>query len=71
MCAIALALFIFCCIKSRRAGHKERMLADQEWEKHEMEMAMLKKRMRDDADDDLPMRGYDQKNIAVAHGRYL
>lgn len=69
--AIALAVFFVFCLKSRKAGRIERARADAEWEKHEMEMAMLKKQMRNDGDYDAPIRGYDAKNIASSQGRYV
>lgn len=69
--AIALAAFIFCCIKSRRAGRKEHAAAEADWEKHQMELAMLKQRRREDDDDEMPLHGYDAKITAVERTRWI
>ncbi|THV64681.1 concanavalin A-like lectin/glucanase [Aureobasidium pullulans] len=41
--AIALVAFVFCCIKSRRAGRRERAAADALWEKEMQELAEYKR----------------------------
>lgn len=40
--AVAVVAFVFCCIKSRRAGRRERALADAMWEKDMNELAEYK-----------------------------
>lgn len=57
---IAAAVF---CIMARRSGRRERIAQDAEWEKHEMELAQYKQRMREDADDQVPLRGYNPNNV--------
>jgi hypothetical protein len=41
--AIAVLGFAFCCIKSRRAGRRERAVADAQWEKDMQELAEYKR----------------------------
>lgn len=43
--AILLCLLTFCCIKSRRAGRRERALADAQWEKEQNELQSYKRMM--------------------------
>ncbi|KAF2151876.1 glycoside hydrolase family 16 protein [Myriangium duriaei CBS 260.36] len=43
--AICLILFTFCCIKNRRAGRKERAIADAEWERNLTELQRYKQMM--------------------------
>ncbi|KAL1302012.1 hypothetical protein AAFC00_002462 [Neodothiora populina] len=80
ICAIGLAAFIVCCVRSRKAGRAEHAINEAEWEKHQMEMSMLKQqhqRMRDGDDyddDDYSYRGaagYEAKGGIVSGGRYV
>lgn len=41
--AIGLAVFVFCCVKSRRAGRRARAAADAQWEKDMNELDEYKK----------------------------
>jgi len=41
--AILLALLVFCCIKQRRAGRRERAIADAEWERNMNELQQYKR----------------------------
>ncbi|KAF2481460.1 cell wall glucanase [Neohortaea acidophila] len=43
---IALIAFVFYCIKQRRAGRREKALADQEWEKQQSELVQYRHQMK-------------------------
>lgn len=42
---ILLSLFIFCCVKQRRAGRRERKIADAQWEKGTAEVMAFRTQM--------------------------
>lgn len=55
--AASLGLLTFCCIKSRRAGRRERAIADAEWEKNVAELnAWKRKGARGTEEEVQPMR---------------
>jgi len=41
--ALCISLLTFCCIKQRRAGRRERAIADAEWERAQNELAQYKR----------------------------
>lgn len=41
--AILLGLLMFCCFKQRRAGRRERAIADAEWERNQNELQQYKR----------------------------
>lgn len=67
--AVGAVTFCFCCLKSRSQGKKDRLIEDQEWEKNEMEMELLKQRMRQDYQTGVPMGRYDPKKLSMIMGK--
>ena len=45
--ALLIVLYAFCCIKQRRAGKRERRLADSAWEKEQAELNEYRRLMHE------------------------
>ncbi|GAB7348354.1 hypothetical protein MBLNU459_g6323t1 [Dothideomycetes sp. NU459] len=62
--AVSIALFAFCCVRSRRAGKRERAAADAEFDRNVQELNAYKRRA---AEEEVPLAGYSSRNVSEAY----
>lgn len=68
--ALLLALFFFCCCRQRRAGKAERLQAESEWNKEQIELLEQKRMMGDSLSGQYPMQQgyhYPQSNASTQY----